>query len=104
MTEDKPAHTEALTEPTREALNLWIRELVHHLEVEGIDLDVESIVQISDQADETVIDPAGPVTSFLIGYVAGVAEATGQADFATCHRAATRVAERLLRRRRNAVG
>lgn len=104
MTEEQPAHTDGLVPATREALNLWVRELVHHLEVEGIELDMEAVVQISDQADEAVIDPAGPVTTFLIGYVAGLAEATGQADFVTCHRAATRVAERLLSRRRNAVG
>lgn len=104
MAEEQSAQSGALTTPTREALDLWVKELVHHLEVEGIEVDVDAIVGISDQADETVIDPAGPVTSFLIGYVSGVAEATGQADFATCHRAATRVAERLLRRRQNAVG
>lgn len=104
MAEEQTAHTDALIPSTREALDLWVRELVHHLEVEGLTLDLEAVVQISDQADETVIDPAGPVTTFLIGYVAGRAEATGQADFATCHRAATRVAERLLSRRRSAVG
>lgn len=104
MTEQQSAHSDALVPATREALDLWVRELVHHLEVEGLQLDVEAVVQISDQADAAVIDPAGPVTTFLIGYVAGLAEATGQADFATCHRAATRVAERLLSRRSNAVG
>ncbi|WP_300343604.1 DUF6457 domain-containing protein [Nesterenkonia sp.] len=104
MTEQTPAAADALSAPTREALELWIRELVHHLEVEGLQVDVESVVRISDYADSTVVDPAGPVTTFLIGYVAGLAEASGQADFATCHRAATRVAERLLNRRRAAVG
>ena len=104
MTAEQPGNHDTLTGPTRESLDLWIQELLHHLEVEGLPLDVDAVVQISDQADSTVVDPAGPVTTFLIGYVAGLAEATGQADFATCHRAATRVAERLLRRRQNAVG
>lgn len=104
MTDQQSVQTEPLTAPTRESLDLWVQELVHHLEVDGLDVDVDAVVGVSDQADETVVDPAGPLTTFLIGYVVGRAEATGQADFDTCHRAATRVAERLLTRRRQAVG
>lgn len=104
MTQEPSAEPVLLSPQTRESLDLWVEELSHHLEVEGVPVEIDGIVDISDKADESVIDPAGPLTTFLIGYVTGVAEATGQADFATCRRAATRVAERLLERRRTAVG
>lgn len=104
MNQEQSDRTTVLTGETGESVDYWIRELVHHLEVEGVKIDLESVVQLSDLADETVVDPAGPLTTFLIGYVAGLAEASGQADFATAHRAATRVAESLLARRRAAVG
>ncbi|GAA1825190.1 DUF6457 domain-containing protein [Nesterenkonia flava] len=89
---------------TREAIELWVAELAHHLEIDDVVLDVDAVLAIAGQAAHTVVRPAAPVTTFLIGYVAGLAEASGQADFEKAFRAATRVAEQLLARRSDAVG
>ncbi|WP_255316773.1 DUF6457 domain-containing protein [Nesterenkonia sp. Act20] len=88
----------------RESIELWIRELTHHLEIDGVQIDVDAILALAGQAAHTVVRPAAPVTTYLIGYVAGLAEATGQADFATASRAASNVASQLLERRSGAVG
>ena len=83
----------------REAVEQWVAELTHHLEVDDLRLDIDAVLAIAGQAAHTVVRPSAPVTTFLIGYVAGVADASGQADFDTAFRAATRVAEQLLTRR-----
>lgn len=98
-----------MAEPTeqdtnREAIDLWAQELVHHLEIEGVQIDVDSVLRLAGQAAHTVVRPAAPVTTFLIGYVTGLAEASGQADYEKASRAATRVAEQLLDRRARAEG
>ena len=42
-------------------------------------------------------DPdAGASAAFIAGYAAGLAEGTGQADFARAHRASLRALERLI--------
>lgn len=96
MTEDE--------DHARESIELWVKELAHHLEIDGVQIDVDAILALAGQAAHTVVRPAAPVTTYLIGYVAGLAEATGQADFATASRAASNVASQLLERRSGAVG
>lgn len=91
-------------ELTRESIDLWVEELVHHLEVEGVKVDVDAVLALAGKAAHTVVRPAAPVTTFLIGYVTGLAEASGQADFERASRAASAVAEQLLDRRSQAVG
>jgi len=96
MTEDQ--------DHTRESIELWVRELAHHLEIDGVQIDIDAILGLAGQAAHTVVRPAAPVTTYLIGYVAGLAEGTGQADLPTASRAASRVAAELLERRSGAVG
>lgn len=89
---------------TREAIQQWVAELTHHLEIDDLALDIDAVLAIAGQAAHTVVRPSAPVTTFLIGYVAGLAEASGQADFDKAFRAAARVAEQLLARRAGAAG
>lgn len=91
-------------DPARAAIEDWVRELAHHLEVDDVELDVDAVLGLAGQAAHTVVRPAAPVTTYLIGYVSGLAEATGQADHPTASRAASRVAAELLARRREAQG
>ncbi|GAA3059123.1 MULTISPECIES: DUF6457 domain-containing protein [Actinomycetes] len=83
-------------EITRESIDQWVQELSRELEIEGVPIDVDAVLRLAGVAAHTVVRPAAPVTTFLIGYVTGLAEASGQADFERASRAATRVAERLL--------
>lgn len=95
---ENPAEKSAETQ-TRETIELWVSELTHHLEIDDLALDIDAVLAIAGQAAHTVVRPSAPITTFLIGYVAGLAEASGQADFERAFRAATRVAEQLLARR-----
>lgn len=87
-------------ETTRETIEQWVQELARELEIDGVPIDVDAVLSLAGVAAHTVVRPAAPVTTFLIGYVTGLAEASGQADFERASRAATRVAERLLEHRR----
>ncbi len=91
-------------EVAREAIELWVQELTHHLEIEETDVDIDALLKLAGQAAHTVVRPAAPITTFLVGYVSGLAEASGQADYEKAVRAASRVAEQLLERRSQAVG
>ncbi|GGE73973.1 DUF6457 domain-containing protein [Nesterenkonia cremea] len=88
----------------REAIDLWVRELTHHLEIEDVEIDIDALLKLAGQAAHTIVRPSAPITTFLVGYVTGLAEASGQADYTKAVRAASRVAEQLLERRSQAVG
>ena len=89
---------------TRDAIEQWVTELTHHLEVENLEVDIDAVLAIAGQAAHTVVRPSAPVTTFLIGYVTGLAEASGQADYERAFRAATSVTEQLLTRRAEVAG
>ncbi|GAB3184313.1 hypothetical protein GCM10027060_21050 [Nesterenkonia halophila] len=103
-TEDAPGAQAAGDgqDPARAAIEDWVRDLAHHLEIDDVELDVDAVLRLAGQAAHTVVRPAAPVTTYLIGYVSGLAEATGQADHPTASRAASGVAAELLARRRDA--
>lgn len=91
-------------EVTLESIQLWAEELAHHLEIEETEIEIDELLKLAGTAAHTVVRPAAPITTFIIGYVTGLAEGSGQADYATARKAATRVAETLLERRAGAVG
>ncbi|WP_150461853.1 DUF6457 domain-containing protein [Nesterenkonia ebinurensis] len=87
-----------------QAVQDWAAELARALEIEDTPVDTDAILGIAGEAAHSVVRPAAPMTTFLIGYAAGLAEATGQADFSTAQHAATGVARRLLAARDAAQG
>jgi hypothetical protein len=87
-----------------EAIEQWVSELTHHLEIEGTDVRIGELLKIAGEAAHTVVRPAAPVTTFLIGYVTGLAEASGQADYHKAQKAATQVTRNLLEQRSQAPG
>lgn len=88
----------------KEAIELWVQELTAQLEIEDVEVDIDLLLKLAGKAAHTIVRPSAPITTFLIGYVTGLAEASGQADYDRAVRAACRVAERLLERRSQAVG
>ena len=86
MTAEPTDPQEPASRDPHESIELWIKELAHHLEVDGVEIDIDAVLALAGQAAHTVVRPAAPVTTYLIGYVAGLAEAlrqisaTGAAD------------------------
>ncbi|RJN32212.1 molybdopterin-guanine dinucleotide biosynthesis protein [Nesterenkonia natronophila] len=87
-----------------EAIEQWVGELTRHLEIEDTDVRINDLLKIAGEAAHTVVRPAAPVTTFLIGYVTGLAEASGQADYQKAQKAATQVTRNLLEQRSQAPG
>ncbi|WP_238385314.1 DUF6457 domain-containing protein [Nesterenkonia muleiensis] len=88
----------------REMIAPWVEELTHHLEIDEVEVDIDALLKLAGEAAHTVVRPAAPVTTFLIGYVTGLAEASGQADYQKALSAASDVTRRLLERRSQATG
>lgn len=90
--------TESETSP-QEEIQHWVDELTHALEIEETDVDIDELLELAGRAAHTVVRPAAPVTTFIIGYVTGLAEATGQADYEKAFTAATALTTELLKQR-----
>ena len=77
----------------------WVAELARELEIEETDIDIDHLLQLAGEAAHTVVRPAAPVTTFIIGYVTGLAEASGQASYQTALKAASDLTMQLLEHR-----
>lgn len=85
--------------PGHPEIEEWIAELGAALHIDPARVDVEGLLRLAGRAAHTVVRPAAPVTTFVIGYFAGLSEASGRLDYATAHAEAVDTAEALLRRR-----
>lgn len=59
------------------ALATWSGRLCTRLSVEGIDVDVEAVLALAGTVAHEVMRPAAPLTTFIVGYAAGLAAADG---------------------------
>ena len=50
----------------------WIDELCDVLELEGAEIDEDLILDVARDAAHEVERPAAPITTFLVGYAAGI--------------------------------
>jgi hypothetical protein len=82
-----------------EILPPFVTELLSALEIEDTPVDIDAVLGLAGVAAHGVVRPAAPLTTFVVGYAAGLAAATGQAAPAVAMRAASRVAEEVIRRR-----
>jgi len=58
-------------------INAWVEKLTAQLELTGTPFDVEEVLGLAGAAARTVVRPAAPLTTFIVGYAAGRAAATG---------------------------
>lgn len=81
---------------TNEELQPWVAELLAALELTGSPVDIDAVLGLAGRAAHTVVRPAAPLTTFVVGYAAGLAVASGQASEEAAMRAASGVALKLL--------
>ena len=76
----------------------WTTRLLELMEMGLARPDLAGVAALAGQARAAhPQDPdAGTSAAFIAGYAAGLAEGTGQADFARAHRASLRALERLI--------
>jgi len=57
----------------------WAEEVTAALHLEGLEIDVKSVLGLAGRAAHAVLRPAAPLTTFIAGYAAGRAAASGTA-------------------------
>ena len=55
-----------------DALESWVNELATALQVDPADLDRNLLLDVARDAAHNVARPAAPLTTFLVGYAAGL--------------------------------
>lgn len=78
-----------------DVLEPWVDRLLIALEIEGTPVDIDAVLSLAGEAAHNIVRPAAPLTTFVVGYAAGLAAATGQAPAEVAMRAASAVAQRL---------
>jgi hypothetical protein len=74
----------------------WTQRLQAELGHPELEVDIAAILNLAGEAAHAVIRPAAPLTTFLVGYAAGIAAAAG-AGTDSAVRDATEVALRACR-------
>lgn len=79
-------------ETQAELLADWSARLTEALGLEGLEVDVDAILKLAGVAAHTVVRPAAPLTTFIVGYAAGRAATDGQLPPESAIEAATSTA------------
>lgn len=62
---------------TDSTLAAWSQQLVAALEISDLVVDVDAVLDLAADAAHAVLRPAAPLTTFVVGYAAGLAAAGG---------------------------
>ena len=76
-------------------LHDWTEQLLAAFEIDGTDVDIDAVLGLAGKAAHGVVRPAAPLTTFVVGYAAGLAVGSGQADEALAMSSAMAVADAL---------
>ncbi|MBB5633516.1 hypothetical protein BKA04_001739 [Cryobacterium mesophilum] len=66
-----------MNDDERTALDAWADKLRQALELNDLEFDIDRVLDLAGDAARSVVRPAAPVTTFLVGYAAGRAAAGG---------------------------
>lgn len=80
-----------------EVLRQWTRRVVDALDIIGLEVDIPAVLGLAGRAAHSVVRPAAPLTTFLVGYAAGLAAASGAVSSTSAVAAASDAALRLCR-------
>jgi hypothetical protein len=80
-----------------ELLSLWTRRLTEVLEIEGLTVDIDAVLGLAGEAAHAVMRPAAPLTTFVVGFAAGLAAAEDGVTTDAAIAQATAVARGLCR-------
>ena len=62
---------------TQSTIDAWVVRLATELDLEVEDLDVQALLDVARDAAHSVVRPAAPLATFLVGYAAGRRGAAG---------------------------
>ncbi|WP_258805036.1 DUF6457 domain-containing protein [Pseudarthrobacter sp. NS4] len=85
----------AVSDEEARVLDQWSNRLAQALQILDMDVDNELLLDLARKSAESVIHPAAPVTTFLVGYAAGLDAGTGSAGTREASRASVEKAARV---------
>jgi Domain of unknown function (DUF6457) len=78
-----------------EVLDEWVRTLLQAFEIPDTDIDINAVLKLAGEAAHAIVRPAAPLTTYVVGYAAGLAAGSGQAPDAVAMRSAFELAGRV---------
>jgi hypothetical protein len=69
----------AVSDDEAQVLDQWTHRLAQALQILDLQVDQEMLLDLARKSSESVIHAAAPVTTFLVGYAAGLEAGTGSA-------------------------
>ena len=72
---------------TDTAIESWVTALAAALGLDIADVDIQALLDVARDAAHSVVRPAAPLATFLVGYAAGVRGAAGDDIGPECERA-----------------
>jgi hypothetical protein len=66
-----------MNDEERGLIDAWVEKLTAQLKLEGTPFDIDEILGLAGVAARTVVGPAAPLTTFIVGYAAGRTAAAG---------------------------
>lgn len=63
---------------TLRELTRWSDQLTAALGIQAVEVDIEAVLALAGTAAHAIMRPAAPLTTYLVGYAAGVAAASRQ--------------------------
>jgi hypothetical protein len=104
----KEKHIMSVEERSREgddeALQEWSARLAKALGLDDFEVDLKTVLGLAGRAAHAVLRPAAPLTTYVVGYAAGLAAGSGSASSADAVKSATDVAFQLCREEMAATG
>ena len=80
-----------------EALRQWCKKVAEATGVPELEVDLKTVLGLAGRAAHAVMRPAAPLTTFVVGYAAGVAAASGKVSPADAFTAAADAGFQLCR-------
>lgn len=78
-------------------LAAWAHRLIDELDLDGIDVDVDGVLRLAGVVAHSIVRPAAPLTTFIVGFAAGRASAEGRLTAEAAISAASATALELAR-------
>jgi hypothetical protein len=88
------ANTSAPDTSTQDARALveWSERLTQALQILDLQVDHARLLELAERSATEVVPSAGPVTTFLVGYAAGIASSSGEREVSAAVETATETA------------
>jgi hypothetical protein len=81
-----------MTNSDERALMEWSQRLAQALQILDLTVDHELLLKLADESSRTVDPSAGPISTFMVGYAAGLASTSGEKEVTAAVKTAAQTA------------